>query len=111
MSSLSSTRQEEEEVKEIRIVQNNFTIIPTDKGNLTTKYDLSFKAHVWIVSKNHKDVEQYIKSLELTKEKDLNTVDKNPKFSTLLFFDFFKKVDSFSAVDVFRSLFLNIRSI
>jgi hypothetical protein len=50
-------------------------------------------------------------SIELKKEIDLNTVDKNPKFSTLLFFDFFKKVDQFSCFDVFRSLHMNVKSV
>ena len=63
------------------------------------------------MSKNQKEVESYLKSIETSKEIDLNTVNGNPRFTTLLFFDFFKKVDTFSGLDVFRGLNMTIKSL
>ena len=109
MSTLNKST--DEELKASQVILNNFTITPVDKGNLTTKYDLSYQSHVWIMSKNQKEVNSYLKSIEKSKETELNTVNSNPSFTTLLFFDFFKKVDTFSGLDVFRGLNLNIKSL
>lgn len=41
----------------------------------------------------------------------LNTSNANPRFSTLLFFEFFKKMDQLSAIDTYRNLGLKIEQI
>ena len=48
--------------------------------------------------------EPHLHALSLVKEK----VIKNPCFSTLLFFDFFKKMDLLTQIDTYRLLKLKI---
>lgn len=73
---------------------------------------MEYRSHVWLISKNQELVDQYLGSIGLAILSHLNTDDGvNPRFTTLLFFDFFKKIDQMSAVDTFRSLNLKIEQI
>ena len=74
-----------------------FQIKMVDEGRMTQKMDCEFRGDVWIISKAKSLVNRYLKSINLNKLEDLNIKRsdriRNPRFSTLLFFDFFKKVD------------------
>lgn len=92
-------------------VYDSFSIKIMDHGLNTTKFDLSYKNYVWIVSKNQEMVDQYLESINVSLLSDLNIQNRSPRFSTLLFFDFFKKQDNFAQIDVFRNLALKVDKI
>lgn len=91
---------------------NSFTIKAIEFGKTTTKFDMEYRSHVWLISKNQDLVDQYLESVGHGILSHLNTEDGvNPRFTTLLFFDFFKKVDQMSANDTYRGLYLTIEQI
>ena len=78
-----------------------FNVKVLDQGKSTVKLELEFNQHIWIISKTKDSIDQYLKSinveslsdLNLTKTEEKEKIIKTPSFSTLLFFDFFKKMD------------------
>ena len=61
--------------------------------------------------KNQDFVDQYLDTLNIKLISDLNVRYQPPRFSSLLFFDFFKKTDQLSSCDVFKNLKLDIKKI
>ena len=91
---------------------NSFSIKAVEYGKTKTKFDMEFRSNVWIISKNQDLMDQYLESIGIGILSHLNTEDGvNPRFTTLLFLDFFKKVDQMSADDIFRELHLTIEEI
>ena len=92
-------------------VYDSFSVKVVDHGVNTTKFELSFKNNFWIISKSQDLVDQYLDSINTKLLSSLNVEKQNPRFSTLLFFDFFKKTDQYSQIDVFRTLDLQLLNI
>ena len=64
-----------------------------DEGTKSSKIELDLKGINWITSKNKTDIQRYLRSVSAKALVDLTilrgTMHKNPRFSTLLFFEFF----------------------
>ena len=87
-----------------------------DQGKNTVKLELEFNHNIWIISKTKESLDQYLKSINVENLSELNqTLDekviKNPCFSTLLYFEFFKKMDLLTQTDTYRLLKLKIEQI
>lgn len=97
-----------------------FSAKVVDEGRATSKLDLEYRGNVWIMSKNREVMHKYLKSIGLNSLSELevtqvvkgqvNTKPTNPRFSTLIFFEFFKKVDPLSQRDGYRHLDLKIEN-
>ena len=86
-------QKKKNEAPEIQPVYDSFSVKIVDHGINTTKFELSFKNNFWIISKSQDLVDEYLDSINTKLLSSLNVEKQNPRFSTLLFFDFFKKTD------------------
>ena len=90
-----------------------FNVKILDQGKSTVKLELEFNHNIWIISKTKESLDQYLKSINVDNLSDLNQISeekiiKNPCFSTLLYFDFFKKMDLLTQTDTYRLLKIKI---
>lgn len=93
-----------------------FNVKILDQGKSTVKLELEFNHNIWIISKTKESLDQYLKSINVENLSDLNQISeekiiKNPCFSTLLYFDFFKKMDLLTQTDTYRLLKIKIEQI
>ena len=86
-----------------------------DEGSKSSKIELDLKGINWITSKNKTDIQRYLRSVSAKALVDLTilrgTMHKNPRFSTLLFFEFFQKVEPISRRESYKSLDLRVQQI